>query len=480
MAMVSLCRPIAILFVLAASAALRGQQATSAGADKKLLEKAAVLNGLLDQWIQTESLQKEQPLDAFLKALEDKLPNDKKIKLGIDKKAFGSEFEDVTKTLVKMPAYPKSLTVHTVLKLVVSQIADPDPYLDVLPTSVSITTRAHAALYTVEHEIGDLVKQARRHHAAVRNSWKSFGPDFDVHDVDPRDGVALLIRLIAADSDYGNPLASSRVQDQPKLMLSGPQEMVGAVGSGSMFASIRVHNQSKLELRGTAQEHFRVAALFAALRRLADVAVVMHACLVEVNRAWHDQHLAPVLATEGRGPEALSAVPIDPALARKLKQQRIVVQGDAGKLPAEQKTVFLSWQRPFSFVAEPARLGTRETRRTGVEGVVFQVDAAVSADRRSLRLKISQDVGQLVVIEKKRLRVIRDDKGADYESPTVRHGGVAAEIELEDGVAFVMPVAYRPAGGKSGERRWLLLAEPMIWIEEEQRLIEMGERAPMR
>jgi hypothetical protein len=452
MAMVRLCRPVAMVFVLAAtSAALPGQPAASADADKKLLEQAAALSRLLDELIDTEPFQKEQPFEAFLKALEDRLPNDKKTKIRIDQKAFGGELDNFAKTPVRMPTYPKKLSVHAILKFALARIADPDAYLDVLPTHVSITTRAHAALYSVEHEIGDLVKQARRHHAIVRTSWRSFGPEFDVHDIDPGDGVALLIRLITAQAQPGNTLAS-----------------------------MRVRNQSKLELRGTAQEHFRVGSIFAALRRIIDVAVVMHARLIEVDRAWHDEHIAPVLAGKNRGPEAFSAVPVDLALAKKLKEQRIIVQGHQSKLAAEEKAVFLSWQRPFSFVDKSAIFGGPRTRRTGVEGVVFHVEATVSADRCSMHLKISQDVAQLIGIEKKRLPVIGDDKEADYESPTIRRSGVASEIELEDGTTFVMPVAYRPADDKNAERRWLLLAEPMIWIEEEQRLIEMGELAPMK
>jgi hypothetical protein len=101
-------------------------------------------------------------------------------------------------------------------------------------------------------------------------------------------------------------------------------------------------------------------------------------------------------------------------------------------------------------------------------GVSFRVRPSLSADRRFLTLRIAQRVTQLVGITKSTKLDVSTGKGVPIESANRRETMLHGRVRIPDGDVIVMPVDYRPPGKGGEDKVWLLVARPIIWIEEEE------------
>src|SRR5205807_2563783 len=61
------------------------------------------------------------------------------------------------------------------------------------------------------------------------------------------------------------------------------------------------------------------------------------------------------------------------------------------------------------------------------------------------------------------------------ESPNVRKTTVMGTVQIPDGAPILMPVAYLPPGKGGLDRVWVLVARPIVRIEEEVKVL--GEKA---
>src|SRR5262249_16955787 len=68
-------------------------------------------------------------------------------------------------------------------------------------------------------------------------------------------------------------------------------------------------------------------------------------------------------------------------------------------------------------------------------------------------------------------------KTVAVESPNVRETSLSGTIDIEDGQPLLTPLLYRPKGK---DRIWLMLARPMIFIEEEQKAIAKTKPPPKK
>ncbi len=427
--------------------------------DKAAAKQIAAIRKILDEArIDTEPFQKEMPLTQFLKALEKRLPEGKKVSLRIDAEAFGDRFAAVAQTPVRLPPFPRKMAVWTALRIALSKVEGKATFRT-YPTHFAITTPERAAYESV-HDFADLARHAKFLHSRVQQieALGVTGGD-DLRDVEPGGISALVVRLV--------------------LTLVEPENG----GAGQPAANMQVRNGTRLVVRATEDTHDRIANLLDALRRLADVAVVMNARLYEVDRAFYAKHIAPLLA-DPKAPAGPRLVSVSEALVKQLAKQRLVLEGESVKLRPREQTRFLSLQTPYRYLARfgaPLVGGLEEKMervpvyRTGLAGVSFLADPVVSADRRYVRLKVTQEVAQLVEIKRAKVPDPRTGKDVEVESPNVREASLTTTLDIHDGQTILMPVAYRPPGAAGKDRLWVLVARPVIYIEEEEEQIRKGK-----
>src|SRR5205085_2532871 len=102
-------------------------------------------------------------------------------------------------------------------------------------------------------------------------------------------------------------------------------------------------------------------------------------------------------------------------------------------------------------------------------GVSFRARVAVSADRRFVRLRMTEEVRELLEVGKKKVIDPATGDEATVEVPSFADASRTATVEVGDGEQIVVPVQMRlPAAQKKG-RMLVLLVQPVIRIEEEER-----------
>ena len=399
--------------------------------------------------VETKDLQTEMPLAKFLQALEKLLPRKEKTKLRIDAEAFGDKAGEVAATPIRLPPFPKRMQLGTALRLAMSKIMINSDYR--LGPSEFVITTPERALYTAVHEIRDIL-----------DKWQYLRWEIG--------------RKKPAETDKANQVVQMLLEaTDPESWRPGP------AGRNSL----QVLNGTRLVVRAGANRQAEVDSFLDGLRRLADLAVIMNAQVVEVDRLFYAQHIRPLLLVPGKRPRTV--VPISDPLEALLKKQKLIVKGDEEKLPSGQESAFLSLHNAFTYAAKPgnAKKETDEIRRwmeqEGVfkpcrEGFSLLADITVSPDRRRVRLKITQQNTQ-AEIRKSEALDLGTGKTVTVESPDVRETSLSGAIDIEDGQPLLMPLLYRP---KEKNRIYLMLARPMIFIEEEQKEIEKSKLPPKK
>jgi hypothetical protein len=106
----------------------------------------------------------------------------------------------------------------------------------------------------------------------------------------------------------------------------------------------------------------------------------------------------------------------------------------------------------------------------------FTVRPTLSPDRRCLRLEFSHDVAQLVKLTKGTMVDLKTGKDVPIELPNIRKSSAKGTIEIHDGQPILLAVDYRPK-----DKVWLVLAEPRIYLEEEEEQLRKAaiKRMPM-
>ncbi|HKB42122.1 MAG TPA: hypothetical protein VKD72_37190 [Gemmataceae bacterium] len=238
---------------------------------------------------------------------------------------------------------------------------------------------------------------------------------------------------------------------------------------GPARSTIQVVNDTKLEIRTTLRQHAEIKDLLKTLRHLSDLAVVFWADLYEVDRAFYRNHLEPVLAP--RPGEKLFAVSVEDAIGTKLRNQSKPLKESRVMIANGKEGVFFSLRNGFTYLARARTPGRDEqdVTGTGFQGVTFRADVSVSADRRSVRLKMSQKATELREIVKKTILDPNTKKKEQVETPRLVSSSTTGEGEIDDGTALLIPVRYRSQTAKDNDRVWVLFLRPLIYIEAEEK-----------
>jgi hypothetical protein len=386
----------------------------------------------------TKGLQEELPLAKFLAAVEARLPPGRKVSLRIDQEVFGKQLPQVADAKVKLPLL-KNVSLATVLRRALLQVDQVEVDYGIRPTGVVIT-RPQLTAHWMVYDVRDLVQQM----PLLLPDWKKQFAELDLN-LQPTDGPASLVRILMNGMDM------------------------------PPWEAIQVLNGGRLAVLASPTRHQEVVDMLAVLRRMSDVAVVMNARLYEVDRAFFTRHVAPLFSADKDPEERPVVIPIDGPLLKIITQQKCLLESEDRKLRPHQVAPFLSQQSVVRFAVGPHPTKKAQTRTgTALAGASFDVRPLVSPDRRYLRLQICQKVVQLVGIDKVKTLDVSTGKEVEVETPNLRKTSVTGTIQIPDGNPILMPVAYRPPGKESEDKRWLLVARPFIWIEEEVKEIRKG------
>jgi hypothetical protein len=417
-----------------------------------------VIQTLLDESLVEAALFREaMPLARFLDALERHLPEGKKVPLRIDREAFGDRAGDVAAAPVLLPAAPKKTTLRRALEAALAKLPVAADYA-LAASAVAITT-PERALHTVVYDIRDLVMETRR---VLAPATATDGPR--ALGADPVRAAARVVQMIVSTLEV------------PRGKRAAPAP-----------PAIEILNGTRLVIRTTPARHAEIADLLAALRRLADLAVVLKADLYEVDDAFYQKlrtaRRVPLEEQERRLVDGLPAA--DGALWKLLEKQAVVLAGEEVKADDGVRVPVLSRHRAAVCLPSPEQLRKGEKGlQTILEGVSFHGEIQVSPDRRSVRVKLTERATEIQELRKVELWApgLRGDQlppappegKVEAEIPFLKESTTAQLLEIPDGGSVLVPVGFRPPATQAKGRWWVLSVTARIHIEEEERQIRLG------
>jgi hypothetical protein len=405
--------------------------------------------------IETKRFTDVMPLTKFLAALEEQLPKDKKIALRIDQEAFGDSFAEVAATPIVLPPHPKEVSVGWALELARKRIKTKHDYR-IDGTAFVITTPGRA-LYTAVYDIRDAIAKPetiaffQSFWNAVPGSWDAFQENVRGRNREPAERAALVVRAIVSHVELGNPKQ-------------------GSIDP----ATVQVLNATRLVIRTNAAKHSEVGALLRALRSLGDVTVAVKAQLYEVDDAFFTKlkNVKPV-DWEELEREFLAGVPATGESLFKLLDKHTMLQaGDEVMVDDGMIAGLLSRHQALTFLPSRAQVVKGDkSRQTVLAGVAFLAGVRVGADRRFVRMRLTEKGTEVLRVKKEKVLVDNTGNEAEAETPLLKEAVHTRDLEIPDGGSMLVPVHYRPPSVQEKNRHWVLWITPRIIIEEEERLI---------
>jgi hypothetical protein len=233
-------------------------------------------------------------------------------------------------------------------------------------------------------------------------------------------------------------------------------------------STVRVVNDSHLEIRTSKALHAEIADLLAALRRLADLTVIVRADLYEVDEAFYRKRIEADLADPVAARRFGSL--IKEKVVDRLRMRASLVQTSRTTMRNGQTGRLVSMRHAFTYLARP-RQGEPKDEDYAVDfhGVVFGAKVGVSADRRFVSLRLTEQVRELLEIGKKNVVDPATGDEATVKAPSFAEASRTRTVEVGDGLRVVVPVRMRLRGTEKKGRMLVLLVHPVIRIEEEER-----------
>jgi hypothetical protein len=141
------------------------------------------------------------------------------------------------------------------------------------------------------------------------------------------------------------------------------------------------------------------------------------------------------------------------------------------KIDAGKERVLHSSTKEITCLPSPAQLrkGQKDPQRIE-EGMVLRAQAQVTWDRRFVRLQLIEKISELEGIDKVPLAFDEKGEEAAAEIAIVKESTFSVQRTIPDNGTLLVPLQYRPAGGKEG-RRWVARIEVRIYIEAEERVL---------
>jgi RNA polymerase sigma factor (sigma-70 family) len=154
--------------------------------------------------------------------------------------------------------------------------------------------------------------------------------------------------------------------------------------------------------------------------------------------------------------------------SQKLQQLEI---GKAFRLNDGQAAMLLSRRQKVRCLPSPeqVRKGDKAPQQVQ-EGESLRAQTYISADRRFVRVKLTEKATEIEEIKKVKVP-LGGDQEADADIPFLKETAQSRDVEIPDGGTFLMPAAYRPQAARAKDRWWVVRIDVRIYIEAEEREI---------
>jgi hypothetical protein len=238
---------------------------------------------------------------------------------------------------------------------------------------------------------------------------------------------------------------------------------------------------TKLEIRATAKDHGEVKDLLEAIERLQDLAIDVRADVIELDAAVYEK-LLKVLPKEGRGRagspllfatgeeiEEKEGAAINKALEEvsKILRGGRTVQTSSGRFGNGAEATLSARQSVVTFHNQVVNDKPKDAPQFVKEGFRLVGLPVVSADRRFIRLKLTEQSLVLTRIRKVELgEVVKDQKLVLQSAETEDVGGTGS-ANIADGGTALFRLAYGPK-----DKVWVVVLHPRIYIKAEEEEIQ--------
>lgn len=227
----------------------------------------------------------------------------------------------------------------------------------------------------------------------------------------------------------------------------------------------------KLEVRATAKEHEVVSDLLAALARLQDLALDIKADVYEFDATGYEKLLKVLPKSAAKAPVLFAAGDAGdegnlPSLAeanKVLKAARLVQTSKARFANGAEATV--SARRTV------VRIDATSDPAFVKDGFALVAVPVVSADRRFVRFKLTEQSTAVVGTRKRELGEINGQKIV-AETPLVEDLGGTGSAVVPDGSSLLFKLAYAPK-----DKVWVVKLDTTIFIRAEQDELKRQEEA---
>lgn len=426
-------------------------QNTSPQEDAK--QKAiSIAKGRMGEMISTKDFQEKMPFGTFLEKLNQQLSKEPKVAVRFDRDAFSKGADKILKEEISLPPVPSRMSASLALRLALAQSAGDKYEIEFLPVAeeIVVTTRDRS-LYTATYDIRELLPHTQALREELKHFSGAFGNEFQGPppldlDADPAKPAEWIVRQLMADD-----------------VRAGWRNRKPA-------STIRVVNGTKLIVHTAPSVHDEIEQLLSVLRRLADLAVAISSRVYELERAEYDAAFAAAFVDPKDKTARKLVATVSEAQWKRLQSMKPILHEGDRKLVPNVRGEFLAVRNAYQYQAKPGDA----TATTSFEGMSFTVRPLISPDRRCLRLEISRDVAQLVKITKGTMVDLKTGKDAPVDLPNIRKSSRTQMIEIHDGQPVLLAVDYLPK-----DKVWLVLAEPRIYMEEEEELIRKAANKRM-
>jgi RNA polymerase sigma factor (sigma-70 family) len=164
--------------------------------------------------------------------------------------------------------------------------------------------------------------------------------------------------------------------------------------------------------------------------------------------------------------------PAENTLFEALKKQKLILSGKKARVVNGHGAVVLSRSRTVKCLPSPDQVRQGKTAPQKVqEGLSVRGDARVSADRRYVRLKLTEQSTEIEAVEKVKVWVGPDGEEKAAEVPFLKEAVHSRMRDVPDGGSLLVPVQYRPRALREKERWLVLCITVRIHIPEEEELL---------
>ncbi len=283
--------------------------------------------------------------------------------------------------------------------------------------------------------------------------------------------------------ERGKPLNVSDADAVIKVLFDAiPQLQASKAGADG--PQIIERDGGKLEIRATAEAHGEIKDLIAAIERLQDVAIDIKAEVIELDLAAFEkfQKALPKAGKGKPGSPVLFATGEDfeenrPTAAEQkaleeanniLKAGR-VVQTSSGRFANGAEATIAARRTIVTYtnaVDGLAQIGKNDNPLFVKEGFGLVAAPVVSADRRYVRFKLTEQSTAITGIKKREIGEI-GGKTIVGQTPVVEDIGSTGSTVIADGGTAIFKLNYAPK-----DKVWVVVLKPIIFIKAEEEEIQ--------